>query len=65
MGYAPAAYYLGLAHEKGLIEGEKPDPTTAAELYMVAASERFAWPAGRRSNASEQVVDLRGRSRPM
>jgi hypothetical protein len=40
--YAPAAYYLGLAHERGLIEGEKPDLAAAADLYMVAASEGFS-----------------------
>jgi hypothetical protein len=42
MDYAPAAYYLGLAYEQGLIEGQKADLAAAAELYMIAASEGFA-----------------------
>ena len=42
MDYAPAAYYLGLAHERGLIQGEKADLGAAADLYMIAASEGFA-----------------------
>jgi hypothetical protein len=42
MDYAPAAYYLGLAHEQGLIEGEPASLAAAADLYMIAASEGFA-----------------------
>ena len=41
MDYAPAYFYIGMAYEDGLIEGEQPDLETARDMYMVAASEGF------------------------
>lgn len=41
MEYAPAYFYLGLAYEQGLIEGQKADAAAARNLYMIAAAEGF------------------------
>ena len=42
MDYAPAYFYIGMAYEDGLIEGEEPDLAMARDMYMIAASEGFA-----------------------
>lgn len=39
--YAPAYFYIGMAYEDGLIEGEKADLAMARDMYMIAASEGF------------------------
>jgi tetratricopeptide (TPR) repeat protein len=41
LGYAPAYYYLGVAFEQGLTD-EEPSDAAAREMYVLAASERFA-----------------------
>lgn len=55
--YAPAAFYLGLAHELGRIEGEAQDLAAAAELYLIAAADGFA-PAVEAYQGIEWRVDV-------
>jgi hypothetical protein len=41
LGYAPAYFYLALAHELGRIDGEAANLETAADFYLLAAAEGF------------------------
>lgn len=42
MSYSPAYFYIGQAYEKGLIAGEKAEPATARNFYLLGAAEEFA-----------------------
>lgn len=53
--YAPAYFYIGMAYEDGLIEGEKADLAMAREMYMIAAAEGFE-PAIKAYADFEEVV---------
>lgn len=55
--YAPAYFYIGMAHEDGLIEGQQPDLAMARDMYMIAASEGFE-PAIRAYQDFEEVWNV-------